>query len=278
VRLDRREFLTTVLSTVFLRSRSARPRKLLGLTLRAGGSQLIEEVEAACGRPLDAAYETMEDRGMNRILPDGTPCIRINPSYKSNLEELIVHELGHLRLRTRGFPGYKWIFDVNVSDDRQNQQRHLPDWLNLHVIDPLEHHVFYPRLESMGYHPGSWRVQEMKNVIAKGSYGPDITSPQELGARYYQVALELGAHDTLRRMRSRYERAGWSDGLSLGERAYYQVRAIPSWTPATSFDALIRSANILLAPIKWELRSKGMITKTKGLVSEAYGQVQICGL
>ena len=89
------------------------------------------------------------------------------------------------------------------------------------------------------------------------------------------MALELGEHEILDKMAAWYTRQGWSEGLTLGKRAYEQVRAISNWTPALALDALVAIANVLLQPIHWTVASRGMIAKMKGRVAENYGQVHI---
>ncbi|HEY6767183.1 MAG TPA: hypothetical protein VI386_20675 [Candidatus Sulfotelmatobacter sp.] len=98
--------------------------------LGPAGSALAKHVEAACGRRLNVRFEGIEQRGTSRILPDGTPLILINPSYKAMVEEVLVHELEHLQLAIEGFPRYNWCFDVSAAD-RQYEQRQLPAGLLL---------------------------------------------------------------------------------------------------------------------------------------------------
>jgi hypothetical protein len=208
-------------------------------------------------------------------LPDGTPSIRVNPSYKTMVEELLVHELEHLRLAIEGFPRYDWVFDMSAPPDRQEEQRRLPNFLALRVLDPMEHRIFYPLLKRMGYHPDSWRVEEMRAVVAKGSYGQDLTAPVETAARYLQVAMELGEHTTVKRMVMWYQQEGWSEALALGREAYSRVRRVSRWTPAAALSAFADVANVLIRPLGWNVESEGMLPKTFGHVIENYGQLRL---
>jgi hypothetical protein len=249
----------------------------LGVTLKPAGSALARKVESACGKPLDVQYADIESRGTNRILSDGTPYIRINPSCKYMLEELLVHELGHLQLAIEGFPRYDWTFDLVASAQRQVEQRQLPNWIALRVFDPMEHRIFYPRLKRMGYHPTAWRVEEMKATIARDTYGPDITATYDVAARFCQVAIELGERATVRRMELWYRQKGWSEALALGCEAYSRVQHVAHWIPATTLAAFVEVSNVLLRPLGWTLESGGMRPKTFGRVVENFGQIHIIG-
>jgi len=254
---------------------SGSARIILGVTLRPAGSALAKRIEAACGKPLDVCFEGIEQRGTSRILPDGTPLILINPSYKAMIEELLVHELEHLQLATEGFPRYDWFFDISVPPNRQDEQRQLVNWIAIHVLDPMEHRIFYPRLKRMGYHPESWRIEEMRAVIARRSFGQNLTAPEETAARYSQVAMELGEHATVRRMAVWYEQEGWSDALALGREAYSRVRDVSHWTPAAALASFVDVANVLLRPMCWTVESDGILPKHFGHVVENFGQIRL---
>lgn len=249
--------------------------RVLGINLRPGGDKLAKQIESRCAKTLDIQYQDMESRGMNRLLPDGTPVVRINPKYRSIVEELIVHELGHLLLALDGFPRYDWFFDTSAPSERVDEQQALPDWLALHVLDPLEHRIFYPQLKRSGYHPEAWRIDEMNFVISQRSYGQDITSPLETGARYCQVALELRDDPILQKMEKWYEAVGWTAGMDLGKRAYAEVIGISHWTPTAALSAFTNISNVLLEPLKWRLISQGTVIKNKGGVKESYGQIHL---
>jgi hypothetical protein len=217
----------------------------------------------------------MEPRGTNKFLTDGTPFVRINPNYGTILEELIVHELSHLQLALLGFPRYDWFFDNAAPPERVSEQKEFPNWLALHVLDPLEHGIFYPALKRAGYHPEAWRVDEMNSVIAQRSFGPDLNSPLETGARYCHVALELGDSPTLHKMEEWYKAVGWTDGLELGKRAFAEVHGISNWTPTLALSAFVNISNVLLERLKWKLIPYGTAIKSKGRVNESYGQIHL---
>src|SRR5262245_23392943 len=79
--------------------------KVCDVQLSRRGLELLSEVEKTFNKQVRGEwYKDMTAQTAALIAADGTPTVRCNPAHRELNEEIIVHELYHLKLRAAGFP------------------------------------------------------------------------------------------------------------------------------------------------------------------------------
>jgi hypothetical protein len=133
---------------------STRRATLFGVRLSAAGIKLLREVEKAYGKSVEQtpprACAIPGEAGTSLVREDGTPEISINPAL-SQREEVIVHELFHLKLYAEGYHQIQFNAGGGLDQEKVNvlADSLLVPWINSQV----QHGIFYPRMRRMGLDP-----------------------------------------------------------------------------------------------------------------------------
>ena len=85
------------------------------------------------------------------ITPDGTPTIKCHQAHGDLNEEIIVHQLAHLKLKAAGFPTIEF----------NGIERNLSQWIDDDLYDSIQHWIMYPHLRKLGYSPDAARKSEV---------------------------------------------------------------------------------------------------------------------
>jgi hypothetical protein len=168
------------------------------------------------------------------VTPDGTPYVNVDSSVRLT-DDLLAHELSHIRLIVEGFPKLDLI---------GHKELHL--WMRSDVLDVVQHRIFYPRLRAAGFRPEADRITEARAIISKGEYASRLLSWVDLASRYFRVAMETDDPELMADMAKWYRSRGWSDELRLATQAFERVRATSQWQPKDEVDACIMCASVLL--------------------------------
>jgi hypothetical protein len=129
---------------------------LLGVRLRPGVAKLLREIETLFGRPVTAEVANLDDEeggdsGRAIVSDNGTPTIRVDVRGHEGdqpfIEEVLAHELLHLRLRAKGYP------TVMMTGDKQFMAEY---GLHLQTVsnglrNGLEHWLFAGEMQRMGF-------------------------------------------------------------------------------------------------------------------------------
>jgi hypothetical protein len=265
---DRRSVVHWWLFAVARNLLAESPREVLGITLRPAGGRLLEHVEKACGKSIIARQTTLTtNMAEGGIRGDGTPVIEVSPNVTVT-EELLVHELSHMKLQIEGFPKVFFRGSADVTSDDA-----LLTWLRSNVLDVIQHRIFYPRLRRMGYAPDAARIAEIRLIIERGNF-IDVSSVVDLASKYFRIIMEVANTKVISSVNKWYRERGWSDALAVANDAYSRVGAIVEWTPQTELEAFVACANALLRG-RYVIAFLGMESERHGSVTQRYGDLVI---
>jgi hypothetical protein len=230
--------------------------RLCGIELSPRGLKLLAEVEQAFKKQVRDRW----DKDMNRqaaawITADGTPTIRCHVARRDLNEEIIVHELCHLKFRAAGFPTIKFDgIEPNVSQ-----------WIDEKLYDTVQHWVMYSYLRKLGYLPEAAAKREIERAIAAGRFTDEPLPPSEIIFRYMRAALESSDSLLIDRLSEWYLRRGWDAQLNKARRAVQLIQSANPTTGEKAVQALIEAANVVFDPYlrfeleRWEATESGSV-------------------
>lgn len=220
-------------------------RELFGIHLPAKALELLSEVEQTYGRPVREEWLPAEVAmsGNSKVTDDGTPVVQINPSH-GKTTDVIVHELYHFKLRTRGFPVIQWLFPRQMETAENIGAFHQ---LREQMYDPILHHLFYSEVrEAIGIDPGETFQRRTREGLSDHSYIAAV-SRMDRGAAalyYFKLRIEIDDQALLNRIRELFQAEGKEEGIRLGERLAGVVKSARHSTPAEVIRVLIECLNI----------------------------------
>lgn len=201
-------------------------RKLCEVQLSPRGLELLSEVEKAFNRQiLDRWYKNMNLSAAALIAPDGTPTIRCNPAHRDLNEEIIVHELSHLRLRAAGFP----------TTEFSGIEADISRWIHENLYETIQHWIMYPHLRKLGYSPDAAKKRDVERVISENKFSDEPLPPSDIISRYVRVALEANDPLLIDQFGQWYLRRGWATHL---KKARNLVQFVKNTNPVTAEQAL----------------------------------------
>lgn len=201
-------------------------RQLFGISLRHQAVSLLNEIELRYKHPVvEQRHNKLTQAatlGEGDVDMDGHPVIRLSERglllNRDLLEDLIVHELFHLKLLADGFPALNFRMKYNkppsFEDEKQNQK--VFKTLRIYFYDPILHWIFYPRMREMGFDPG----QKRKNIFREMLKKNDTSELKIDFARveyYFGSALEFGDPMLLKRLEDWFTQNGWYQALQDGK-------------------------------------------------------------
>lgn len=129
-------------------------RQLFGIELSLPARRLLAEVEQSYGKhvrdEVAINWETVQ-LGYSFVADDGTPVIQINDNLERK-EEVIVHELFHLKQRAKGFYMINFVFSSGAAYYKYAAYCKL---LLMLLHEPLQHWIFYPEMRKAGFDPSA---------------------------------------------------------------------------------------------------------------------------
>ena len=231
-------------------------RKVCDVELSRKGLELLSEVEKTFNKQVrDESYKDMTVYAAALIAADGTPTVRCNSAHRDLNEEIVVHELYHLKLRAAGFPSIEF---KGIEPD-------ISRWINENLYDAIQHWIIYPQLRKLGYSPDAARKRDVERVISQNKFTDEPLPPSDIVFRYFRVALESSDPLLVDRFSEWYLRRDWATHL---KKARSLVQLIKNTNPITGEQAvqsLIELANVIFEPYltfkvdHWEDKRLGSI-------------------
>lgn len=185
----------------------------LDVKLSAAAAGLLREVERIYGKAVVGEKTALpgDSWASSRIDDDGTPRIRVAPAGEGD-EGIIVHELFHLKLRSRGAPVFHWL-----SDGGEPALDALLA-LQAQIYDAIQHRAFAVDMRALGVEPSARLRTSLRTMIAARTIEG---SPGDFGKAIIIVRtfLEFGQGPELTSLRRWFDDEGWAEALRLGDKA-----------------------------------------------------------
>ncbi len=150
----------------------AKPRQVthFGVHLRPKAEVLWSHIEHMYGHSIvEERLPVGDEYGDASVSTDGFPTIKMAPDGAT--EDMVVHELLHLKLLANGFPICGWFID--------KQYRPTPEldsataWLTHNLRDAIQHWEFYPEIKRLGIVPDQPTAEEFRAFSKSGTFpGP----------------------------------------------------------------------------------------------------------
>lgn len=192
-------------------------RQVFLKNLKSEGQELVSEIELRCGQPIRYFISSLSDRiAQARINESGVPEVTIDTSKKID-EEIIVHELYHIKMWLDGYP--RIVFGQHILKPLSQQDQNLLDILLGEVFDPIEHYIFYPKLREIGYDPDRFMRDSIKSMIVKKEIlGLRNKSYADLAFDYFQCSLEVFDKNLISALDKLYREKQADQALKLGKK------------------------------------------------------------
>jgi hypothetical protein len=155
------------------------------------------------------------EHGFAKVI-DGTPTIEI-AAGESHVEELILHEAYHLRLRFDGMPSIGFALP---KGQMTTDNTFYLNWFGHLYWDKISHHFFYPNMATeLGVDPyvsfkkeldGVFEINEIKNL-------KEATKEISLAGHYVQTWVETQDKGYLQRFHELLSSIYSGTGITLGK-------------------------------------------------------------
>ncbi len=224
------------------RGKSAGRDTLFGIRLSPKARKVQRRVEALYGMPVRQYPPTQEGLPVEQSLStafvemDGRPAVSIKTASELR-EDVIVHELHHLIMTAEGRPVIHFLTDDQV--DASGLQDLLLQIISNHVISPVDHAAFYPRMRSLGYDPDA----EMRRFLAGALGRPAPRGPGEsvlikpfYAGLYFDLLLTVNSRTLRADVETHARSNGLEECLARARRMvaiYSEARPVKSrlWLP-----------------------------------------------
>lgn len=248
---------------------------LFGLRLSPTGVQLLREVEKAYGksiRQLSAPGAAAYEAGAAGVESDGTPVISLNDSTGKR-EEVVVHELFHLKLFAEGFYEVQFVPAGGLNKDALGQLSNTV--LYPAIVSQVDHVAFYPRMRRMGLDPvfdqrAFWE-EALKGAPADGDAG---AAKVAWALYYFRAVTQIEDRPLLGRITAFYERTGRGEALTLGRQLESLYRKAQPLNPDSALRLNVEICNLLFGgAIQFSVAASGPERRGNFLMPKAYIQV-----
>lgn len=252
--------------------RQAKQGILFGVRLSPAGVRLLREVEQAYGkgiRQLSSPGAAAHEAGAAGVEGDGTPVISLNDSVGKR-EEVVVHELFHLKLFAEGY--YEVQFVPAGGVNKEALDKLSGSVLYPAVVSQVDHAVFFPRMRSMGLNP----VFDQRTFWEKNFRSPPGDSDPS-GAKmawalyYFRAVTQLGDPELLGRVVAFYGRTGRGEALALGRQMEAMYRKAAPLEPGSVLRLNVEICNLLFGGVvQFSVASAGPERRGGFLMPKAY--------
>lgn len=215
-----------------------------GIELSPPARRLLAEVERYYGQQVREEVAMDWDSaqlGYSFVTDDGTPVIQINNTL-GRKEEIIVHELFHLKLRARGF----YVVNFNFSSMVLRYRYASYCMLMLKLLHaPIEHSIFYPEMRKAGFDPSATLKNDFKRERESGSLD-NLQAGTIRALMYFRAMIEFDNPKLLSELTEFYRNKGWNDSIEIGKRlAQFVLKAKPH-TPDEEIKVFLQCLNYIL--------------------------------
>ena len=190
-------------------------RYFLGTRLSPGATTLLGEVESLYRKPVVAQYLSDDESGWgcSRVSQNGTPLVLLNRTFADD-EEVIVHELYHLKLRALGAPIFSW--DPGAKASFVGDLTYLAS----QIYDALQHRAMPTSMLILGLNPASKFQAAIRAGIERREWPVQNENSQYAGSKAVPLVrtfVEFGEGKEFRAVRQWYQDAGWRDAIQLAD-------------------------------------------------------------
>lgn len=248
-------------------------RLVLGRPLSSDVAALLTDIERqyGCEVVFQPSKDTSPFHGGNcTVTQEGTPLVEINAQH-ALWEDVVAHELQHLRLRREQYPFFELENRVSYFWQPGNLKRLLYG-----VYEPVLHHVFNPAIRAMGRNPFATFNAMFRENLKPGDMEKN-TNRLAWPLVYHRILLECDEPEVREALRQRCEGLGWGEAIERAKRMAAEVKALNEPTPQKAVDTFVRNANIafegdfLFALEGIEPVQKGPHTEQKATISVSEG-------
>lgn len=218
-------------------------RNMFGVDLRSEARILWAQVEGYYKRPVrellldDLGYSYYA--GLADIEPDGTPVVKLKNTTPVT-EEILVHELYHLKLYAEGYPVIRINYPPGWSEEREQARVRF---IVAQVYDTIEHRIFYPRMRQMGLTPDDTLKSDVEEILQDGIADqgvPGLTRRDERIIDYFRAALLLDDDGLLERLTNYYRGRGWDRELKTARAMAEVVSEAGPSSPEEAVETFMR--------------------------------------
>lgn len=240
------------------------PSSVCNVPIRESVAHILETVEHEFGKPVvcEITDSTGDYGNSNAIVLSlgprptvrgdgsklGIPVIVLNKSpWRTDSE--ILHELFHLDLIAHGFPADIGIRAIPPGTDRTSLATVGPI-----LKEGIEHHIFYPRMRSMGFDPDRIYRDELETALSASNISGWNQNPMLRSVHYAYAAVTIADARFMRDVDAAYRMKGWGNNLAVGRRLKDAVLSTKLTTGDGEAKALITCLNILFDnqfPMRW---------------------------
>lgn len=239
-------------------------RRLFGVPLSAPTSKLLTDVETFFGKSVqeersDAITGTF---ARARVLDDGIPVVTISNS-ESPSEELIAHELFHLRLYALGVPEIEFFGPPEVE---ARFTKEVVEFVMRHIRDPIQHSLFYPVLRRQGLNPEGPFNQKLLQFFDANDLDPwPGYSEPDRAIMYFHAFLECNDEALRTRLDQYFSARGWTAEADRGRKWAEAVQQAKTTGPDTEVNLFVNCANGLMDAFQFSFRNEERNTRVKSV-------------
>lgn len=223
-------------------------RNMFGIDLRSEARILWAQVEGHYGRPVrellidDLGYSYYA--GVASVDPDGTPVVQLI-NTEPVTEEIIVHELYHLKLYAEGYPVIRIEYPADWNEEKEQARVRF---IIAQLYDTIEHRIFYPRMREMGLAPDDTLKRNVELTLrgeAEEEDVPGLTRRDALAIEYFKAALLMEDEPLLERLTNHYRGRRWDEALNIGSGMAELVKRAQPSTPDGAVTTLLRCLAVI---------------------------------
>jgi hypothetical protein len=245
-------------------------RSVLGRPVSADVAVLLTNIERQYR--CEVGFKPSKDTslylgGTCTVTPEGNPEITINEK-NALWEDVVVHELHHLRLRKEQYP----FFELDNRISQFWKPGKLTNML-FEVYEPILHHVFNPAIRAMGRNPALLFNTMFRKNLESGDIEKnklDLAWPLV----YFRILLECDDLGVREALKLRCDGLGWGQAIERAKQMAAHVEALTEPTPEKAAETFVRCAKIAFEG-EFEFGLIGFEKVQKGLQAEQKVKISV---
>jgi hypothetical protein len=185
------------------------------------------------------------EAGATGVGMDGIPVIALNERIGKR-EEVIVHELLHLKLFAEGYHQIVFVPGTGINKAGFDTLSRLI--LHPMIFSEIEHSVFYPRMRRMKLDPVFDQRKFWEEALnAAPTQGDQATLRRIYGLYYFKAATQMEDPALLKRSAELYTRNGYGGALELGTLLTSLYAQSMPMTPAKALKLVVDFCNLVFS-------------------------------
>ncbi len=207
---------------------------------------LTRDVEAAYGTKVaitDKEKIPPNLLGLSYVTVEGLPCIIVAKGTPLR-DEVIAHELMHLKRRAAGLPSsFRFTYPERQIDTKAQTLRLA---ILRHLSDGIEHAAFYPELRRVGFHPDMPDRTLLRQAIERGDL-EKVAMSASVAVFYMRCILALNDDSLLKEITQKLTHLGQQVEMQRGRAMAKIVTDLKPTTPEGLISAMVDCANLAFA-------------------------------